>query len=133
MSDGPIEFTPIRTERLLIRPFRPDDAAGLAQLRDDPEVATYQNWALPFTLAQTEEMVSAVTAMSGPENEEWWSAVVCDPDSGEAFGDVAARLSFEGRSAQIGSGSRPGSRPTRPRWSSWRPWSGRSPTPSSPR
>ena len=40
--------------------------------------------------------------MDGPENDEWWMAVVCDPDSGEVFGDVGTRLSWKGRSAEVG-------------------------------
>ncbi|MGH8914720.1 MAG: GNAT family N-acetyltransferase [Acidimicrobiia bacterium] len=95
-------FTPIRTERLLIRPFTPDDAAGLAARRNDPTVAEYQNWLLPFTMERAEEIVAELVAMEGPVNEEWWMAVVCDPESGEAFGDLALHLSWGGRTAEVG-------------------------------
>lgn len=68
-------FTPIRTERLLIRPFLQGDAAGLAARRTDPPVAKFQNRTLPFTLERAEEVVSELVAMEGLENEEWWMAV----------------------------------------------------------
>ena len=60
-----VMFTPIRTERLLIRPFRLEDAAGLAERRNDPTVAKYQNWLLPFTTEQAEKIVSEVVASPG--------------------------------------------------------------------
>lgn len=95
-------FTPIRTERLLIRPFRPEDAAALAARRNDPVVAEYQNWTLPYSTEQAEKTVSELAAMNGPRNEEWWMAVVADPDTDEALGDLAVHLSWEGRTAEVG-------------------------------
>jgi RimJ/RimL family protein N-acetyltransferase len=95
-------FTPIRTERLLIRPFSGADAAGLASRRNDPEVAKYQNWEQPYSLEQAEELVSELVAMDGPENEEWWMAAVCDPNTGEVLGDLALHLTWEGRTAEVG-------------------------------
>ncbi len=68
-------FTPIRTERLLIRPFQLDDAVGLAERRNDPEVARYQDWSLPYPLDQAERIVLELVGMDGPENDEWWIAL----------------------------------------------------------
>jgi RimJ/RimL family protein N-acetyltransferase len=59
-------FTPIRSKRLLIRPFQPADAAGLAERRNDPDVARYQDWKLPYTMNQAEKIVSELAAMDGP-------------------------------------------------------------------
>lgn len=95
-------FSPIRTARLLIRPFRSDDAAGLAARRNDPKVAEFQNWTLPYPREEAERVVSELVAMDGPKNDEWWMAVVCDPDTGEAFGDVCVELTWQGRTAEVG-------------------------------
>ena len=95
-------FIPIRTERLLIRPFRPDDLADFVARRNDPVVAKYQNWELPYSMEQAEKAVSELAAMDGPKNEEWWMAVVADPDTDDALGDLAVHLSWEGRSAEVG-------------------------------
>ena len=95
-------FTSIRTERLVIRPFRPDDVAGLAARRNDPLVAKYQDWEIPYSIEQAEQRVSSVVAMGAPKNNEWWMAVVADPDTDEAFGDLAVHLSWEGRTAEVG-------------------------------
>jgi RimJ/RimL family protein N-acetyltransferase len=95
-------FTPIRTERLLLRPFRPEDAEGLFERRNDPVVARYQDWVLPFPRERADHMASELAAMAGPENDEWWMTVVCDRETGEVFGDLALHLSLEGRTAEVG-------------------------------
>ncbi len=95
-------FEPIRTKRLLIRPFRSGDAASLEARRNDPLVAKYQNWAVPFTTEQAETVEAELVAMDGPQDEEWWMAVVADAESGETLGDLALHLSQKGRTAEIG-------------------------------
>jgi RimJ/RimL family protein N-acetyltransferase/ribosomal protein S18 acetylase RimI-like enzyme len=95
-------FNPIRTERLLMRPFEPRDLGEYHARRNDPEVARYQDWELPYSMEQAERVVSSLMAMDGPENDEWWMAVVCDPDTGEVFGDVGTELSWKGRTAEVG-------------------------------
>lgn len=95
-------FTPIRTRRLLIRPFEAADAAGLAARRNDPEVAKYQDWTVPYPLETAEKLVADVVAMDGPTNGEWWMAAVADAESREVLGDLALHLSREGRSAEVG-------------------------------
>jgi len=95
-------FTPIRTRRLLIRPFLSEDTVGLWERRNDPEVARYQDWILPYPMDLTEKIVSEIVAMDGPENNEWWMAIVCDPDSGEVFGDLALHLGQQARTAEVG-------------------------------
>ncbi len=46
-------FTQLRTERLVIRRFRADDAPAFAAYRSDPDVARYQSWE-GYTLEQAE-------------------------------------------------------------------------------
>ena len=95
-------FIPIRTKRLLIRPFRSDDLAGFSARRNDPDVAKYQNWELPYSMEQAEKAVGELVAMEGPKNDEWWMAIVADPDTDEALGDLAVHLSWESRTAEVG-------------------------------
>jgi RimJ/RimL family protein N-acetyltransferase len=92
----------MRTERLLIRPFREDDIDGYLARRSDPDVARYQDWELPYSRERAESVVKHQMDLAGPEDGEWWMAIVCDPDSGEVFGDVGAELSWQGRTAEIG-------------------------------
>jgi RimJ/RimL family protein N-acetyltransferase len=95
-------FTPIRTERLLIRPFRPDDIAAFAAWHNDPDVARYQDWETPYSMERAEKTVSGVIEMDGPRDKDWWMAVIADPDTDEALGDLGVRLSWEGRAAEVG-------------------------------
>jgi len=95
-------FEPIRTKRLLIRAFQTGDAAALEARRNDPLVAKYQDWALPFTAEQAAKVEEELVAMEGPRDEEWWMAVVADAESGQTLGDLALHLSQKGRTAEIG-------------------------------
>ncbi len=95
-------FTPLRTERLLIRPFVAEDAAGLTARRNDPAVAEYQNWTLPYSLEKANTLVSGLIDVDGPQDEQWWMAVVCDPATGVVYGDLALHLTQRGRSAEVG-------------------------------
>ncbi len=95
-------FNPTRTDRLLIRPFREEDIDAYLERRNDPDVARYQDWELPYSRERAERVVEHVMGLAGPEDGEWWMAIVCDPDSGEVYGDVGAELSWQGRTAEVG-------------------------------
>jgi aminoglycoside 6'-N-acetyltransferase len=99
---NPAVFTPIQTERLLIRAMSADDAASLAARRNDPEVARYQNWPTPFPLEQAESIAAEVAAMDGPENDEWWMATVCDRETDEILGDLALHMTQDCHTAEVG-------------------------------
>lgn len=95
-------FTPLRTGRLLIRPVRPGDAAAIVERRNHPEVAEYQNWTVPYTFERANALVAEVGAMDGPVDDEWWMATVADLTDTTVLGDLAVRLSWQGRTAEIG-------------------------------
>jgi RimJ/RimL family protein N-acetyltransferase len=95
-------FAPIRTERLTIRAFAEGDAQGLWERRNEPEVARFQNWSVPFPRERIAALVDELIGMDGPTNEEWWLAVVADASTGEVFGDLALHLGSEGRTAEVG-------------------------------
>lgn len=97
-----VVFSPVRTERLLIRPFDATDAAPLLARRNDPAAAKYQNWTLPYPAERAERLVTDVMATSGPTRGEWWMVAVCDGDSEEVLGDLALHLDADGQTAEIG-------------------------------
>ena len=97
-----MKFEPIRTERLLLRHMRSDDVESLTARRNDPEVARYQAWSMPFSVERAREMVAELGDMEGPTNDEWWMAAVELSDSGEVIGELVVHLSWEGRCAEIG-------------------------------
>lgn len=95
-------FTPLETDRLLIRAPVRDDAADLHARRNDPEVARLQSWTLPWPMDKAESLVDGAVTMGGPANDEWWMAIVTLRETGETLGDLAVFLSFESRVAEVG-------------------------------
>jgi aminoglycoside 6'-N-acetyltransferase len=76
----------IRTERLLLRRSRPDDAVAISAYRSDPDVHRYQGWArtdVEGVRAEIEEM-----AARRPGEPGWVQYSVEERDSGTLVGDV---------------------------------------------
>lgn len=94
-------FRPLTTERLIIRQAQVEDARALCERRNDPLVAENQNWTLPYPIEAATGLVTASSQMDGPANDDWWMATVTTPE-GEILGDLAVRLEWEGRAAEIG-------------------------------
>lgn len=95
-------FHPIHTERLLIRTARSDDAEAMYRRRNDPEVARYQDWQIPYPMSKVEQNLAEVAAMDGPEPDDWWMATVELTATGEVIGELAVQLTEEGRTAEVG-------------------------------
>jgi RimJ/RimL family protein N-acetyltransferase len=95
-------FTPITTSRLVVRSFTPGDVDGFHARRNDPDVARYQDWVTPYPRSESERVVSEIVAMDGPENDEWWMAIVADRVTNEVYGDLALHLTDGARTAEIG-------------------------------
>ncbi len=99
---NPGVFTPLPTPRLLIRPFAAGDAEQLHSRRNDPDVARWQNWTLPYPRERAEAVVADVMAMDGPANDDWWMATIAQADTGEVVGDLAVNLTWDSRCAEVG-------------------------------
>lgn len=95
-------FAPLRTDRLLLRELTLDDIDGLWERRNDPSVAEYQNWTVPYSKEEASRVVAGVVAMDGPEDGEWWMCAVVDAATGETVGDLALHLEHGARTAEIG-------------------------------
>jgi RimJ/RimL family protein N-acetyltransferase len=93
-------FLPVATERVLLRTFRAQDAAPFAAYRSDPDVARYQSWSTPYTVADAQRLVAEMSAMDGPRRAAWIQiAIELD---GALVGDVAVGLDASGGVATIG-------------------------------
>jgi RimJ/RimL family protein N-acetyltransferase len=97
-----VRYEAILTERLLLRPIREDDADALAARRNDPAVAVYQNWTVPYPLERARQLVAETVKMDGPVNEEWWTLTIANPGDDEVLGDLVVHLTWDGRCAEIG-------------------------------
>ena len=95
-------FKPLRTDRLLLREMALDDVDGLWERRNDPRVAEYQNWTIPYSREEASRVVAGVVAMDGPEDDEWWMCAVAEGATGEMVGGLALHLEHDARTAEIG-------------------------------
>ena len=87
MSTDP-NFAELRTDRLVIRRFRADDASAFAAYRSDPDVARYQSWDA-YTLSDAEGFTHEVASLHPGDPGEWFQFAAADPVSDELLGDVA--------------------------------------------
>ena len=91
---------PIHTERLHIRMMRPADSESLTAYRNDPEVARYQGWQLPYTDTQAWEMLAGQAHLDDLPPTGWVQlAVEC---KGTMIGDLAVNLIADGHVAEVG-------------------------------
>lgn len=93
-------FTPIETERLVLRAAGPEDAAALHARRNDPAAAEMQAWEIPYPFEKAERLLLANAELGGPTDGEWYMIRI---DAGEVpVGDLAVHLTWGGRTAEIG-------------------------------
>lgn len=84
-------FESIRTERLTIRRFREDDLPALVAYRNDPDVARYQAWELPYTEEAAGELLAEIRRLSPGESGEWFQFAIEERALGVAIGDCGLR------------------------------------------
>jgi aminoglycoside 6'-N-acetyltransferase len=81
-------FTEIRTDRLVIRRFRPEDVEAFAAYRSDPNVARYQSWDM-YTREQAASFVDEMATLHPGIPGQWFQFAVSDPASDDLLGDTA--------------------------------------------
>jgi RimJ/RimL family protein N-acetyltransferase len=78
------------TERLVLRAWRPSDRAPFARLNADPEVVEFLNDGVPFTRAQSDELLDAILAHWEQRGFGLWCAAAReDPDTCLGFVGLA--------------------------------------------
>jgi aminoglycoside 6'-N-acetyltransferase len=96
-------FREHRSDRLVIRRFRVEDAASLAAYRSDPAVARYQSWDIPFSHEQARSFIERLEPANPDSPGEWFQFAVVEKATGAHIGDVAAAVDADDpRLATIG-------------------------------
>ena len=105
---NPDDFTPLRTERLTLRPLRPADAAELHRLVNDWEVAkTLSRVPFPYPRALADEWIASTQAQMA-EGTAWHLAIAGVENAGEAeerellIGCVGLTRNPDKREAELG-------------------------------
>lgn len=83
-------FEGLRSERLLVRRVRDEDAASLAAYRSDPDVARYQGWETPMSLDQARRFVRGMADDHPDTPGEWFQFAIEELETGEHIGDLAS-------------------------------------------
>ncbi|GAA0730494.1 GNAT family N-acetyltransferase [Dactylosporangium roseum] len=92
---------PVRTERLVLRPFTADDLADLRALTGDPEVVRYLYWEV-HDEEQTREGLRRRMGQSELAEEGQWLVLAMDLD-GKVIGQVVLKwTSMEHRQGELG-------------------------------
>jgi [ribosomal protein S5]-alanine N-acetyltransferase len=91
---------PRRTERLLLREISVDDAAALARIQSDPEVARYQSYE-PRSVEQAATYIATCLADGALEPRRLWELAIDRADTGQFVGRVGCTLDAPGHEASI--------------------------------
>jgi aminoglycoside 6'-N-acetyltransferase len=98
---APDDDVPLRTERLVLRRFRPEDAEVLRHYRSDPAVARYQSWSAPVEAADAVRLVEAF-AEGDPRRPGWFQYAIALGYDEHLIGDLGVRLDDNLRQAEVG-------------------------------
>ncbi len=93
----------IVTQRLVVRPFRADDLEAFVAYRSDPEVARYQSWDSPYSMADAESFLSSQRGLVFGQPGEGLQLAIVDRASGAVCGDCVVRVATDQpETAEIG-------------------------------
>ncbi|HSB86643.1 MAG TPA: GNAT family protein, partial [Ilumatobacteraceae bacterium] len=90
----------LNTPRLTIRMMRSEHAPRLIEYRNDPEVARYQDWDVPFTEEMADSLIESQQSYDGLVDD--FIVQLAIEVGGVAIGDLAVGLYDSGRQATLG-------------------------------
>lgn len=91
---------PLHTDRLTLRAFERADITRLTAYRNDPDVASYQDWPLPYTRDLAHDLLDELDGLTGPVAGRWFQLAVDDGTG--LVGDLAVWLDESAELAMIG-------------------------------
>ncbi len=92
----------LESKRLRIRQFQNSDLKPFLDYRNDPEVARYQGWDVPFLHERALEFIDEMKTKDPAVQGEWFQAAVEEIASGMMVGDAAYFLKKDDPQAYIG-------------------------------
>lgn len=79
---------PLETERLVIRRFQDSDLEDFFTYRNDPEVAKYQGWSVPYLREQAVDFLAQMKTISPVVVGVGYQAAIENKETGELIGDL---------------------------------------------
>jgi len=94
---------PLESPRLILRPFQDSDLESFLAYRNDPEVAKYQSWSVPYPRESGVQVVDLMQMTNPVSQGEWYQVAVELKSTRDMIGDVAfCTLISDERQALIG-------------------------------
>ncbi len=90
------ECLPLKTQRLIIRQFREDDACAFFRWRNNAVVARYTLWNYPYEMSEAEAFCIEQAALTCFPNADWCQLMIEETATGEAIGDIGLGICVEG-------------------------------------
>ncbi|MBL8101491.1 MAG: GNAT family N-acetyltransferase [Anaerolineales bacterium] len=79
----------LNTKRLVLRNFNDSDLETFLAYRNDPEVARYQGWSLPYSREKGKQFILEMRDVHAPKQGQWLQLAVELKEAGNLLGDVA--------------------------------------------
>ena len=79
----------LEASRLVLRPFQESDLDAFLAYRNDPEVARYQSWDVPYSRTSGIQFIEYMQMASPGQRGEWYQLVLELKSSHTVIGDVA--------------------------------------------
>ena len=93
----------LHTKRLILRNFSESDIDVFLAYRNDPEVAKFQGWNVPYLREQAEKYISSIKDMNAPKQGDWLQIAIELKETNELIGDIGCFIKPEdARQATIG-------------------------------
>lgn len=93
----------LHSKRLILRNFRDKDIDSYLVYRNDPEVAKYQDWNIPYSRVQAEKFITSVKDMHAPKQGDWLQVAIVIKETDGLIGDIGCFIKNEdARQAIIG-------------------------------
>lgn len=92
----------LETARLYLRRFQDSDLESFCAYRNDPEVARYQGWDVPYSREKALAFVEGMKTADPRANDKWFQAALEEIATGEMVGDVGYFLKEADSQAIIG-------------------------------
>jgi aminoglycoside 6'-N-acetyltransferase len=91
------------TARLILRNFLEDDLGSFLAYRNDPLVAKYQGWGIPYPREKGEAFLSSMKERVAPKQGDWTQFAIELKETGEMIGDLGCYIDKNDiRQARIG-------------------------------
>lgn len=79
----------LHTQRLLLRNFTNADKEIFIAYRNEPLVAKYQGWSLPYTEEKAQAFIDEMKDIHAPKQGQWLQLAIEVKESNKMIGDVA--------------------------------------------